>query len=237
MPEYLTVTLAAPIAAMGELAIGERRGSWDRPGRSAVLGLLAGCLGLDRADEAAHLALERALGLGLRVEWTGGLLADYHTAQVPRRGRRYATRAEEVAAPALNTVLSRRDYRCDVLAFAAIWLASPARWSLSALAEACRRPHFAPYFGRKSCPLMLPLAPDICEAEDAVAALAACAAAELARGTAPPRPPRAGPPVVALDAALAADRALRVEMRRDRLVSRRRWQFGLREEAVLKGPP
>ena len=37
MPEFLTFVLAAPLAAMGEIAVGERRGTWDRPGRSAVL--------------------------------------------------------------------------------------------------------------------------------------------------------------------------------------------------------
>ena len=45
MPDFLTFALAAPLAAMGEIAVGERRGSWDRPGRSAVLGLIAAVLG------------------------------------------------------------------------------------------------------------------------------------------------------------------------------------------------
>jgi hypothetical protein len=35
MTEFLTFVLAAPLAAMGELAVGERRGSWDRPGAAA----------------------------------------------------------------------------------------------------------------------------------------------------------------------------------------------------------
>src|ERR1700732_2783783 len=123
MPEFLTFALAAPIAAMGDLAVGERRGSWDRPGRSAVLGLIAACLGLDREDEAAHAALETGYGLALRRERIGPLLADYHTAQVPprQRGRQFATRAEELAANNLETILSRRDYRCDLLVLAALW--------------------------------------------------------------------------------------------------------------------
>lgn len=141
MAEFLSFQLAAPIAAMGELAVGERRGSWDRPGRSAVLGLVAGCLGLDRADEDAHLALEEGYGLALRVERRGAVLADYHTAQVPpaKRNRRFATRAEELAAPELNTILSRRDYRTDLLAFATLWPREDApRWPLAALASALR---------------------------------------------------------------------------------------------------
>src|SRR5215213_3306304 len=77
MPEFLTFTLTAPLAAMGEIAVGERRSSWDRPGRSAVLGLVAACLGIGREDEAAHEALETGYGLALRVQKSGSLLPDY----------------------------------------------------------------------------------------------------------------------------------------------------------------
>jgi CRISPR system Cascade subunit CasD len=134
VPEFLTFVLAAPLAAMGEIAVGERRGTWDRPGRSAVLGLIAACLGLAREDETAHDALETGYGLALRVQHVGPLLPDYHTAQVPpaRRGRRFATRAEELSAKDLETILSRRDYRTDVVALAAL-CAGPA------LTGRCRR--------------------------------------------------------------------------------------------------
>ena len=242
MPEFLTFQLAAPLGSMGELAVGERRGSWDRPGRSAVLGLVAACLGLERAEEDAHLALEAGYGLALRVERPGPLLADYHTAQVPpaRRGRRFATRAEELAAPGLNTILSRRDYRIDLLAFAALWPREPAPpWPLAALAAAMRTPRYAPYLGRKSCPLMLPLAPEVADAPDAVAALTARAASLMAwaRQARVWALLRHDPAVVTMDAADAAGLPVRrIELRRDRIASRRRWQFALREEAVLDLP-
>lgn len=238
MPEFLTFVLAAPLAAMSEVAVGERRGSWDRPGRSAVLGLVAACLGLDRADEAAQLALEDGFGLALRMEWLGPALADYHTAQVPRerRGQRYATRAAELAAPGLNTILSRRDYRADLLAFAALWPRGQVDWTLDEIAAALREPRYVPYLGRKSCPLMLPLAPETTEAADAVAVLAARAAAQ-SKSNLLVRPRHVGPPVVVTDAADAGDYPVhRHELRRDRLASRRRWQFALREEAVLEMP-
>ena len=236
MPEFLTFALAAPLAAMGEIAVGERRGSWDRPGRSAVLGLIAACLGLAREDEAAHDALENGYGLALRVQHVGPLLPDYHTAQVPpaRRGRRFATRAEELSAPDLETILSRRDYRTDVVALAALWGRPGARWSLSEIEAALCAPHYAPYFGRKSCPLMLPLAPQRIEAADPVAALAD-------RANSGPEPERqlvrfrsaAVVTMTAVDARHFCLPIQRVEMRRDALASRRRWQFALREEAVL----
>jgi CRISPR system Cascade subunit CasD len=41
---------AAPLASFGAIAVGQCRPSWDRPAKSAALGLVAGALGLDRSD-------------------------------------------------------------------------------------------------------------------------------------------------------------------------------------------
>jgi len=242
VPRFLTFALVAPLAAFGGVAVGERRSGWDRPARSAVLGLVAACLGLERADTEAQAALTEGYGLALRCYAPGRLLADYHTAQVPpaRRGRRFATRAEELAAEDLATVLSRRDYRSGAWHLGALWARDSApRWPLEALAEAMRRPAFVPYLGRKACPLGLPLAPEVAEEPDVLAAL-------QARHT---RGPEAmwrevfadapGEAFVTLDAADAAAvlppaaQRDRVEVRRDEPLSRVRWQFGLREELVV----
>jgi CRISPR system Cascade subunit CasD len=108
---FLTFVLAGPLGAFGSLTVGERRETWDRPGRSAVLGLVAACLGVEREDEDAHQALETGYGMALRIERMGPLLADYHTAQTApqRKGRTFRTRREELATPDLYTILSRRD--------------------------------------------------------------------------------------------------------------------------------
>ena len=236
MREFLTFTLAAPLAAMGDIAVGERRGSWDRPGRSAIIGLIASCLGIERENEAANAALETGYGVALRQQGLGSLLADYHTAQVPprQRGRRFATRAEELGVGSLQTILSRRDYRADVLVLAALWERSVARWPLTEIETALNAPHYTPYFGRKSCPLMLPLAARRQEAADPAAALSRRAA----DGPEPERQSfRLSPPaVITMTVADAREFGLefeRVEVRRDAVVSRRRWQFGLREDAIL----
>jgi CRISPR system Cascade subunit CasD len=121
---------------------------------------------------------------------------------------------------------------------------------LAALAEAMRTPGFVTYLGRKSCPLGLPLAPAVGEAENAVAAL-------LARHDSGPEARWRQNFVGHLDADvtivldtpdvdskpgdpghIAADdeRRLRIEVRRDQLRSRRRWQFDLRHELVLGVP-
>jgi len=247
MPRYLTFALVAPLAAFGSIAVGERRSGWDRPARSAVLGLVGACLGLDRADDEAQTALAEGYGLALLCHAPGRLLADYHTTQVPsaKRGRRFATRAEELAAPDLNTILSRRDYRSGAWHLGALWeRGETVRWPLEGLAEAMERPGFVPYLGRKSCPLGLPLAPCITEAADPPAALVARHSegpearleypkGKTLRGVLADAP---GEAVIVLDAADVDPndpRLRRIEFRRDQPRSRRRWQFDLREEAVL----
>ena len=243
MPRILTFALVAPIAAFGAIAVGERRSGWDRPARSAVLGLLGACLGVRRDDDAGQAALAEDYALALLCHAPGRLLADYHTAQVPPtlRGRRFPTRAVELAADQLNTVLSRRDYRTGAWHLGALWPRhGQARWSLEELAEAMGKPCFVPYLGRKSCPLGLPLAPAIAEAADAMEALRARHEVGPEAAWRSRMAEAAGEPVFAVDAADAPandPRLRRIEFRRDQPRSRRRWQFDLREEAVLGAGP
>ena len=246
MPSFLTFALVAPMASFGGLAVGERRSGWDRPARSAVLGLIGACLGVEREDDAGQAALADGYYVALYCHAPGRLLADYHTAQMPsaKRGRRFATRAEELAVPKweLNTVLSRRDYRVGAWHLGAVWPSAAApQWSLEELAAAMTRPVFVPSLGRKSCPLGLPLAPRIGEAADARAALMARhadgpEATLTVRGGLTLRDAQADTPqpaVIAMDASVADGQVRRIEYRRDQPLSRSRWQFGLREEAVL----
>lgn len=241
MPDFLTFVLVAPFGAMGSLAVGERRAGWDRPGRSAVLGLIAGCIGLDRAAEADHAALSAGFGLAIRREGAAtALLSDFHTAQTAptRKNRAFATRREELAVADRQTVLSRRDYRMDAAFTLALWPRDASPWTLADLAEALRQPRFTPYLGRKSCPLGLPMAPLIVAAETVYAAFLArdLAAQTIERATLAqsgdgtiwsdlgPGEPELGLPVSHREA------------RRDEPVSRARWQFGLREEIVAAWP-
>lgn len=244
MARFLTFALVAPIASFGALAVGERRDGWSRPARSAVLGLIGGCLGLAREDAEAQVALGQGYGLALLCDTPGRLLADFHTAQIgrPARGQVFRTRAQELAAEKVDTVLSRRDYRVSAWHLAALWAreeVSP-RWSLDALAEAMARPVFTPYLGRRACPLGLPLAPRLTDAASPSEALAArstdgpearfrwsLADAEQAPFVA--RDPWPG------DGDARATR--RIEERRDEPLSRTLWQFGLRSEVIEAFPP
>lgn len=225
---FLIFQLQAALAAWGDVAVGEFRGSREQPGASALIGLLGAALGVRREDEAAHAALRDGYRFAVGTVAAGQLLRDYHTAQVPGRtalkGRPHHTRRDELNLPRheLNTILSTRDYRQNAAWVVAVQALPGAPHSLDALAAALREPRFVLYLGRKCCPPAAPLAPRLSDADSAHAALAAYLAAadppatlcSLAWGDGMP----AGVP-----AHLSAPR-------KDRLIRRQGWQFGDRTE-------
>lgn len=243
MASFLVFTLWAPLGAMGEIAVGERRTGFDRPAKSAITGLLAAALGIERREEERLLALAEGYGLAIRTDRAGSILYDYHTAQVPsaRRGVRWTTRREELAEAELNTVLSKREYREDPWYTVALWPRPGAPVPLEELARALERPHFTLAFGRKACPLGLPPSPAVIEATDLGEALATYdrRRAEPARRLRELLLRESRPALLHLDRDEPIElgpawRPRRIERRRDHLVSRRRWQYGLRDELVAE---
>lgn len=241
MPEHLVFTLAANLAAMGDLAGHERRGTLLWPGRSAVLGLVAAALGV-RRDDAEGLSAVEALRTAVGVFDAGTPLRDYHTVEtVPTAAaRRPDSRSDALrrAGRATNTTITLRDYRAGVLYGVALWGAS-----LAPVAAALRRPTFALYLGRKSCPLAVPPAPRIVEADGPVAALAQAELPDFRRvpirgeerrpiGDVAGAPRHEGPPLrlIASDDPLPGARR---ETRHDQATNRRAWHFAAREVHVL----
>lgn len=172
---FLVFTLAGPMAAWGDVAVGESRPTFARPSKSAVLGLVAAALGLTRNEEAGHQALREGYGLAVWPLSAGHLLLDYHTAQVPTgtASRGLPTRRDELAQTSINTTLSTRAYRTDAFSVVALWTRGGARWNLDRLAAALLQPAFPLFLGRRSCPPSLPLMPRQIEAETLADALMA----------------------------------------------------------------
>ncbi len=169
--ETLIFQLQAPLSSWGEVAVGEYRPSAEYPSQSAIQGLLAAALGIDRDDDVAQAALRTGYRVAIGVLSQGRLLRDYHTAQVPSRTdlkkRPHATRRDELSLPKqdLNTILSSRDYRQDAATLVAVQIIANAPHSLMQLAEALKKPKFVLYLGRKSCPIAVPLHPCILTAD------------------------------------------------------------------------
>jgi CRISPR system Cascade subunit CasD len=248
---YLLFTLAAPIASFGTIAVGERRPTWDRPSKSQIIGLIAGCLGIERTEEERQRELASALGFAVRVDHPGQLATDYHTAQaakdveIRRRikaGHRVDTRTEELACDDLKTILSRREFRIGSLYTVAVWKTADTGPSPDAIMTALNAPIFAPFSGRKSNPLALPFGPQIVDAlriEDAFAVFDTQEPSVIREFKAAnwTRPRGTAPIYVDATAIPAAERTVRVsriEERRDMPQSRAKWRFDLRAEALLR---
>lgn len=161
--DYLVFRLYGPLASWGQAAVGGDRPTDIYPGRSAIIGLLAAALGIRRSEEERQTQLNSSVRIAVKQLVPSSLLRDYHTTQVPstRRNVRHLTRKSELAEDKLNTILSSRDYRCDGLWVVAINLTSDSKYSLEELQQALLKPKFTLYLGRKSCPLALPLSPQI----------------------------------------------------------------------------
>ncbi len=242
MPDFLTFTLAAPMASFGMLAGNERRGTQDRPGHSLLVGLVGAALGLQRDDPKLE-DLGRAAQFAVLQRGAGAPLRDYHTVQTVRRSRaaNHATRREALrTGPTETALLTHRDYVTDVLCFVAMALQPGAPASLEACRDALHAPHFTLYFGRKSCPLALPLAAQIragcADARQALTAQEVHHRESKAALLWPVSGARRPGTVSGDPATLPSGADGRLEQRRSRPGSRANWQYGLLEEMVLSEP-
>lgn len=217
MTDYLIFQLTSALGAMGELAGYERRGSLTWPGRSALLGLIGGAMGLRRDDDFSTLD---ALKIGVAIFDAGGPLRDFHTIEtIPSAAAKHPqSRPEALRAVRSdpNTMITLRDYRTAPLFGIAIW-----DGPLDDIRQSLERPVFLPYFGRKSCPLAAPLAPRIVDAESAERALA------LLR-----LPPWRQGAVAWLMASDEHPDAARIETRHDIAIDRCAWHFAPRQVAM-----
>lgn len=249
MRQFLIFQLYGPLAAWGDIAVGEERPSSGHPGKSAILGLLAAAKGLRRDKENEHLAMERGYGMAVQVESTGTYLKDYHTTQVPPqtalKKHLIATRRDELAALSLyqkinpkvsGTILSNREYRCDALCQVAVWEQTEAPYPLSELKACLMQPHFTLYLGRKSCPLGLPMQARIVKTDTLAGAFRKADFLPLNKfikklGFGDSVVPVAERISVYWESGVKSGiEARETYTRRDSILSRRRWQFQERQE-------
>lgn len=218
MAEVLIFQLAATLAAMGEFAGHERRGSLTWPGRSALVGLCGAALGVRRDGDFSAL---EALRYSVAVFEAGETLRDYHTVEtIPSAAARNPQSRPEAlrrARGSTNTTITLRDYRTGVLYGVAI-----EGDGLEALRDALERPVFPLYLGRKSCPLSAPLDPQLVTADSAEDALAQLRLPRWHAG--------ARATMMACDGRAGAAHHV---TRHDLSLDRKRWHFAPREVALV----
>jgi CRISPR system Cascade subunit CasD len=254
MSELLLFRLFGPFASWGEIAVGEQRPSAIRPTRSALLGLLGAALGLERGQDAEHLALSNGLAFAVRIDSPGVPAVDYQTANYRHSGRKELihTRADELRVPRdrLSTVQSWRHYRSDAFFTVAANELPGARFSLATLRDALLRPVFPLSLGRKACVPALPLDPQIVAAASLLEAFAAYDDGREAIGLPSwfPRQLSLLRPLQSIE--IGTDLSFGLPLggpeavpqlieRRDEILSRRRWRFAARTErlySILRNP-
>ncbi len=225
--------LYGPMAAWGDVAVGEQRPTASHPSKSSILGLLAAAKGVRRDEEPVHRDMAVGYGFGVRVDAPGELLRDYHTAQVPPdKGKaKFFTRRDELRNAELNTILSARDYRTDGRYTVAVWRREAvAPFTLEALADALRCPQLLPYLGRKACPLAVPMWPQVQEAGSLKSAFAKAEFPDDGLLSNIDLTTQVSYYWEALDGDAAGMPAGMVYPRRDLPLSRKRWQFAERDE-------
>ena len=164
MTQFCLFNLYGPMAGYGGIAVGEMRSSWSRPSRSAVLGMIAAALGIRRDDEKAQTNLQAGYGFSVMVLQPGTMMQDFHTIQSVsskslKKMNHVMTRRDEMNLGDSETILSKREYLCDHISVACVWIrdAESAQYSLEEIVMAFRNPAYCLYLGRKSCPPALPV--------------------------------------------------------------------------------
>lgn len=239
MKDYLLFQLYAPLQSWGDVAVGEVRSDARTPTKSAVLGLLGAALGVRREEEEMHWRMAEAYWIAVRQDAAGIPLRDFHTVQTAsaRKGRTYRCRGDLLGGmldsdESLNTIVTYRDYTADASSSVCLWAsADDPPFALSAMADALKKPGFSPYLGRKSCPPGLPFAPLLVEAESVQAAFSMYPM----DGKVAEALPGGSEEVVELSWDIGAEAGVsedRTESSRDVPISRRRWQFAVRDKRV-----
>lgn len=163
MKDYLVLKLQGPLQAWGRETYEGLRPSELYPGRSALLGLLGACLGVERTDQAAQHRLASSVHFAVRVDQQGQKMTDYHTVK--------NARVEYSGLKSHDTIQTWREYWQDAKYTVVAWLSEQAELTLADLEQAIQKPKYTPVLGRRSCPLVRPLYETTVSAKSALDAL------------------------------------------------------------------
>lgn len=153
---FLVFQLKAPLASFGD-SMGEFRGTALRPRKSAVLGLVAAALGIERTETARFKELFQVFQFAAAEVKAPSVMQDFHTVEAPSKV--FArTRQVQLAQGETNTILAPRDYLQDGHWLVALF--GPDAYLL-AVKAALEAPRFPLYLGRKACPLSAFTAPQL----------------------------------------------------------------------------
>lgn len=170
MVRCIVFHLNGVMCGWGNAFMGSYRSSDFYPTKSAIVGILSACIGIDRSDEKAQISLYSDYDYVIVSSGLESKVVDYHTIQSSKTPSKPEVitggyRRNELDRPDVNTILSEREYVCN--GFYSVFLFPKDGSELEEIKSALESPVYTPYLGRKSCPLSIPMCPSILEGEDA----------------------------------------------------------------------
>jgi CRISPR system Cascade subunit CasD len=176
MQDYLIINLQGAMQAWGGHTYEDYRPSLIFPARSAIVGLLGACLGIEREDIKTLNALDKSFQLAVRANKrkierrksaedkfvSMQKITDFHTVQQARKVD---------GKPRPEAIVSRREYLCDAEFTLALAFIEDADYGLERVKQAIQKPVYTPFLGRRSCPIQRPLYEAVIKAENAQIAL------------------------------------------------------------------
>ncbi|WP_456446971.1 type I-E CRISPR-associated protein Cas5/CasD [Thiolapillus sp.] len=166
MRHFLVLKLSGVLQAWGGHTYEDFRHTELIPTRSALLGLLAACLGVDRKDTNGLQVLSATVRMAVRADQTKHRpqrITDFHTVMEARKVD---------GKPNKFPVVSHREYLCDAQYTVLLEVSDNAKWSLKQIRQALESPVYTPFLGRRSCPISRPLFETEIEAVDFESAFA-----------------------------------------------------------------
>ena len=177
MQDYLIIKLQGAMQAWGGHTYEDYRPSLIFPTRSAIVGLLGACLGIEREDIQSLKALNESFQLTVRANKRKIVqressedkppvsmqkITDFHTVQQARKSD---------GKPRPEAIVSRREYLCDAEFTLALVFVKNAVFSLEQVKQSIQKPVYTPFLGRRSCPIQRPLYEAVVNEENAQVAL------------------------------------------------------------------
>jgi len=140
----LFMRLEGPLQSWGERARWNHRDTASLPTKSAIVGMIAGAMGLKRGDPKIT-ELDKKIRIAIRADRSGLPATDYHTITGQIRtadGGKRGVKGED------STIISFRQYLQDASFLVAV---SGDDKTIASIRDALLNPVWAVYLGRKSC--------------------------------------------------------------------------------------
>lgn len=134
----ILLKLAGPLQSWGSDSHFETRKTDRYPSKSAIVGLLAACMGY-RRDEDDKIRELNSLDFAVRVEQEGVVIKDFHTAKMCDKN-----------GSLKRTYVTNRYYLQDAIFMVAL---SGNDELIDKILEGLKNPYFQPFLGRRSLPL------------------------------------------------------------------------------------